>query len=71
MFVSAVGITVGVIVSMFGAIVCNLKPFVSSVVSLHDPLIWNISSGLQGDSWAGANGIARLQGLLKLIDLLL
>ena len=64
MFVSAVGITMGVIVSMLGAIVCNLKPFVSFVVSLLDPLIWNSSGRLRVDSWAGANGVARLQGLL-------
>ena len=39
-FVPTVGIAMGVIVSMFGAIVSNLKPFVSLAVFLLDPLIW-------------------------------
>ena len=39
-FVPTVGIAMGVIVSMFGAVVSNLKPFVSLAVSLLDPLIW-------------------------------
>ena len=69
MFVFAVGITMGVVVSMFGAIVGDLEPIISIAVSLFDPLIWNSSGRLRGDSWAGANGIPRLQCLLQLIDL--
>ena len=38
--VSAIGIAMGVIVSMFGAVVSNLKPFVTFAVFLLDPLIW-------------------------------
>ena len=38
-FVSAVGITMGVVVSMLGAIVGNLKPIISFTVSLLDPFI--------------------------------
>ena len=64
MFVSTVGIAMGVIVSMFGAIVRDLKPFIAIVVSLFDPLIWYSSGRLRGHSWAGANGIARVQSLL-------
>ena len=37
--VSVIGIAMGVIVSMFGAVVSNLKPFVSLAVFLLDPLI--------------------------------
>ena len=37
--VSAVGITMGVIVTMFGAVVSNLKPVVPFAVFVFDPLI--------------------------------
>ena len=37
--VSTVGIAMGVIVSMFGAVVGDLKPFVTFAVFLLDPLI--------------------------------
>ena len=37
--VPTVGIAMGVIVSMFGAVVSNLKPFVAFAVFLLDPLI--------------------------------
>ena len=69
MFVFAVGITMRVIVSMLGAVVGDLEPGITFAVSLLDPLIWNSSGRLRGDSWAGANGISRLQCLLQLIDL--
>ena len=61
--VSAVGITVGVIVSMFGAVVGHLEPVVTIAVFLLDPFIHCGVSGLGGNSWAGAYGIARLQCL--------
>ena len=38
-FVSTVGIAMAVIASMFGAVVSDLKPFVSFAVFLHDPLV--------------------------------
>ena len=64
MFVFAVGITMRVVVSMLGAVVGDLEPGMSFVVSLLDPLIWNSSGGrLRGDSWAGANGISGVQSL--------
>ena len=43
-FVPTVGIAMGVIVSMFGAVVSDLKPSVPFVVSLLDSLIWCIDS---------------------------
>ena len=39
MLVATVGIAMGVIVSMFGAIVGNLEPVLTFVVSLLDPFI--------------------------------
>ena len=63
MFVSTVGITVGVVVPMFGAVVGDLEPVVTIAVSLLDPFIQCGASGLGSNSWAGAYGIARLQCL--------
>ena len=61
--VSTVGITVGVIVPMFGAVVGDLEPVVTIAVSLLDPFIQCGASGLGSNSWAGAYSIARLQCL--------
>ena len=64
MLVLTIGIAVGVVVSMFGAVVSNLKPFISLVIFLLDPLIWYSEGRLGGNSWAGANGGSRVQSLL-------
>ena len=58
MLVSTVGITVGVIVPMFGAVVGNLEPVVTIAVSLLDPFIQCSASGLGSNGWAGAYCIA-------------
>ena len=64
MFVSTVGITVGVVVPMFGAVVGDLEPGVTIAILLFDSFIQCGASGLGSNSWAGAYGIARLQCLL-------
>ena len=61
--VFTVGITVGVVVSMFRAVVGHLEPVVTIAVFLLDPFIHCGASGLGSNSWAGAYGIARLQCL--------
>ena len=61
--VFTVGITVGVVVSMFGAVVGHLEPVVTIAVFLLDPFIHCGASGLGSNSWAGAYCIARLQCL--------
>ena len=43
--VPTVGIAMGVIVSMFGAVLGDLKPFVTFAVFLLDPLIWHSGGG--------------------------
>ena len=58
--VFTIGITVGVVVSMFRAVVGHLEPVVTIAVFLLDPFIHCGASGLGRNSWAGANGIARL-----------
>ena len=64
MFVSTVGITVGVVVPMFGAVVGDLEPGVTIAILLFDSFIQCGASGLGSNSWAGAYGVARLQCLL-------
>ena len=70
MLVPAVGIAMGVIVSMFGAVVSNLKPLVSSAVFLLDSLILCSDGRLGTNGWTRANGISRVHSLLQSIDLL-
>ena len=62
-FVPTVGIAVGVIASMFGAVVSNLKPFVSFAVFLLDSLILCGGGRLGSNGWTGANGISRVHSL--------
>ena len=62
--VFAVGITVGVVVPMFGAVVGDLEPGVTIAILLFYSFIQCGTSGLGSNSWAGAYGIARLQCLL-------
>ena len=69
-FVPTVGITMAVIVSMFGAVVTDLKPFVSFAVFLHDPLVLCSACRLRSVSWACVDGVARVHGLFQSVDLL-
>ena len=69
--VPTVGIAMGVIASMFGAVVGDLKPFVTFAVFLLDSLIQCSGGRLRSNSWAGADGISRVQSLFQSIDLLL
>ena len=58
MFVSTVGITVGVVVPMFGAIVGDLEPGGTIAILLFDSFIQCGAGGLGSNSWAGAYGVA-------------
>ena len=68
--VPTIGIAMGVIASMFGAVVSNLKPFVSFAVFLHDPLILCSVGRLGSNGWTGADGVSRVHGLFQSVDLL-
>ena len=57
MFVSTVGITVGVVVPMFGAIVGDLEPGGTIAILLFDSFIQCGTSGLGSNGWAGAYGV--------------
>ena len=61
--VPTVGIAMGVIASMFGAVVSNLKPFVSFAVLLHDPLVLCRDGRLGSIGWSGTDGVSRVHGL--------
>ena len=56
--VFAVGITVGVVVPMFGAVVGDLEPGGTIAILLFDSFIQCGASGLGSNSWAGACGVA-------------
>ena len=55
--VLTVGITVGVVVPMFGAVVGDLEPGVTIAILLFDSFIQCGASGLGSNSWAGAYGV--------------
>ena len=63
MFVSTVGIAMGGIACMFGAVVSDLKPFVALTVLLLDSLILCSDGRLGSSGWTGANGIPRVYSL--------
>ena len=69
-FVCTVGIAMAVITSIFGAVVGDLKPFVSFAVFLHDPLILCSVGRLGSNGWTGADGVSRVHSLFQSIDFL-
>ena len=75
-FVSAVGIAMAVIASMFGTVVNDLMPFVSIAVFLCDLLCYGWSLTLSTDGrlghsgWCGADGVTGMHVLFQFVDLL-